>query len=51
MGITNNGQQKDEKVHSRCAEVTPGRKDACGDGDGRKKGEVDRGGLARLRRG
>jgi hypothetical protein len=49
------GQQKDEKVHSRCAKVTPGQKDACGEGDGRKEGDVGRGGLerpeARLRQG
>ncbi len=54
-GVRTMGQQKDEKVHSRCAKVTPGQKEACGEGDGRKKGEVDRGGLerpqARLRRG
>jgi hypothetical protein len=39
-GVQTMGQPKDEKVHSRCAEVTPGQKDACGEGDGRKKGEV-----------
>lgn len=54
-GVRTMGQLKDEKVHSRCAKVTPGQNDAGGEGDGREKGEVGRGGLERperrLRRG